>query len=118
MLHSQIGDSLGRRENLRDMDSAGEKDAHKQTGTSCIETSSENLFESTGNRVTANSDRQYSSPDLLSENRGYKKCTNYFFKQILELLLSKKVTVPAEYLPSAPKRYPGIEPCRSTDSSK
>ena len=70
------------------MDSTGEKDADKQNGTSCTETSSENLFESTGNRVTANSDGQYSSPDLLSENRGHKKCTNCFFKQILELLLS------------------------------
>ena len=45
--------SIGRSENWWDMDSEGEKDAHKRTVTSCIETSSENLFETIGNRVTA-----------------------------------------------------------------
>ena len=70
MLHSQVGDSQGKSENWKSMDSAGEKDAHKRTGTSCINTSPENLSESTVNRVTAYSDEQYSDPDLLSENRG------------------------------------------------
>ena len=70
MLHSQLGDSQGRSENWKSMDSAGEKDAYKRTGTSCINTSPENLFESTVNRVTAYSDEQYSDPDLLSEDRG------------------------------------------------
>ena len=37
------GGSLGRSENWRD-DSAGEKDAHKRAGTSCIKTSPGNLF--------------------------------------------------------------------------
>ena len=68
--------SLERSENWRDMDSAGEKDAHKRTGTSCIETSPGNLFESTANKVTAYSDGQYSGPDLLSENGRHKKFTN------------------------------------------
>ena len=50
------------------MDLAGEKDAHKRTGNSCIKTSPGNVFESTGNKVTAYSDEQYSSPELISEN--------------------------------------------------
>ena len=64
----RLGDSVGRHENWRDMDLAGEKDAHKRTGNSCIKTSPGNVFESTGNKVTAYSDGQYSSPELLSEN--------------------------------------------------
>ena len=51
----RLGGSLGRDENW-DMDLAGEKDAHKQTGTSCIKTSPGMLFKSTGNKVTAYSD--------------------------------------------------------------
>ena len=42
----RLGGSLGRDENW-DMDLAGEKDAHKQTGTSCIKTSPGILFKST-----------------------------------------------------------------------
>ena len=38
-------------------------------------------------------------------------------KQIWELLLRKKVTVTAEYLPSAPKKHAGIESRYTTDSS-
>ena len=72
------GDSLGRSENWRDKGSAGEKDAHKRTGTSCITTSPGNLFESTGNRVTAYSDGQYSGPDLLSENGEAQKIYKWF----------------------------------------
>ena len=58
------------------MDSAGEKDAHKRTGTSCIKTGPGDFFESTGEKVTAYSNGQYSGPDLLSENGEYKKFTN------------------------------------------
>ena len=60
------------------MDSAGEKDAHKRTRTSCIKTSTRNFFESTGNRVTAYSDGQYIiyNLDVLSKNGGHKKFTN------------------------------------------
>ena len=47
------GENLGIRKNWRDMDSAEEKEAHKQTGISCIKSSSENHFECTGNTVTA-----------------------------------------------------------------
>ena len=65
--------NLRRNENWRDMDSAGEKDAHKRTGTSWIKTSPGNLFESTGNKVTAYSDGQYSDPELLCENGSTKK---------------------------------------------
>ena len=54
------------------MDSAGEKDAHKRTGTSWIKTSPGNLFEGTGNKVTAYSDGQYSDPELLCENGSTK----------------------------------------------
>ena len=75
---SQVGGSLGRNENWRDMDSAGE-DAHKRTGTSSIKTSSGNLFKSTGDKVSAyaHSDGQCSGPDLLSEN-GAKKIYKWF----------------------------------------
>ena len=68
----------GRYENWRDMNSAGEKDAHKRTRTSCIKTSTGNLFESTGNRVTAYSDGQYIiyNRDVLSKNGGHKTFTN------------------------------------------
>ena len=59
------------------MESAGEKPAHKRTGTSCIKTIPGNLFESTGDKVTAYSDGQYSGPNLLFENeRGAQKITN------------------------------------------
>ena len=58
------------------MDSAEEKDAHKRAGTSCIKASPGNLFESTRDKVTAYSDGQYSSPDLLSKNGRHKKFTN------------------------------------------
>ena len=44
MLHSQVGGKCGKEWNWRDMDSAGEKDAHKRTGTSCIKTSPEKAF--------------------------------------------------------------------------
>ena len=52
----RLGGSLGRNKNWRDMDSAGQQDIHERTGTSCVKTSSGNLFESTGNKVTAFSD--------------------------------------------------------------
>ena len=39
--------------NWRDMDSAGEKDAQKRTGTFSIKTSAGNLFESAGDKVSA-----------------------------------------------------------------
>ena len=51
------GDGLGRNENWRHMDSAVE-DAHKRPGTSCIKTGPGDLFESTGDKVTAYSDGQ------------------------------------------------------------
>ena len=69
MLRSQVWGSLGRNENWRDLDSAGEKDAHKRTGTSCIKNGPGDLFESTGDKVTEYADGQYSGPDFLSENR-------------------------------------------------
>ena len=64
----RLGESLGGNENWRDMDSVGEKDAHKRTGPSCIKTGPGDLYESTGDKVTVFSDGQYSGPDLLSEN--------------------------------------------------
>ena len=82
IFHSQVaaggGENLGIRKNWRDMDSAEEKEAHKQTEISCIKSSSENHFECTGNTVTAYLDEKYSGPDLLSENGGGKKFTNGF----------------------------------------
>ena len=75
---NRLGGSLGMTENWRDMDSAGEEDAHKQNGSSCIKSSPEILFESTGNRVTTYSDGQYSGPGVLSENGWHKKSTNVF----------------------------------------
>ena len=50
------------------MDSAGEKDEHKQTGTSCIRTGPGDLFRNTGDKDTAYSDGQYNDPYLFSEN--------------------------------------------------
>ena len=73
------------------MDSAGEKDAHIRTGTSCIKTSPETSSESTWNRVNAYSDEQHSGPDLLSENGGHKNLQMVCLsEQIWELLLRKK----------------------------
>ena len=73
------------------MNSAGEKDADKRTGTFCIKTSPGNLFESTGNKVTAYSDEKYSGPDLLSENGGHKKFTNGLsFKTNLKTAIKEK----------------------------
>ena len=87
----RLGDSLGRNENWRDMDSAGEKDAHKQTETSCMKTGPGDLFESTGDKVTAYSDKQYSVPDLLFENGGHKKTTNGLsFQTNLETAIKEK----------------------------
>ena len=60
------------------MDSAREKDAHKRTETSCIKTGPGDLFESTGDKVTAYSDKQYSVPDLLFENYGAQKNYKWF----------------------------------------
>ena len=112
-----MGGSLGRNENWKDIDSAGEKDAHKRTGTSCIKTGPGDLFESTGNKVTAYSDGQYSGPDLLSENGGTRNLQMVSLsKQIWKLLLRKKVTVTAEYLPSAMNKHADIESCRKTYS--
>ena len=54
------------------MNSAGEKDADKRTGTFCIKTSPGNLFESTGNKVTAYSDGKYSGPDFILKMEGTK----------------------------------------------
>ena len=81
IFHSQVaggGENLGIRKSWRDMDSAEEKEAHKQTGISCIKSSSENHFECTGNTVTAYLDGKYSGPDLLSENGGSKRFANGF----------------------------------------
>ena len=100
------------------MDSAGE-DAHKRTGTSCIKTGPGDLFESTGDKVTAYSDGQYSGPVLLSENGGHKKFTNGLsFQTNLETAIKKKVTVTAEYLPSAMNKDADIESRRKTDFSE
>ena len=81
------------------MESAGEKAAHKRTGTSCIKTIPGNLFESTGDKVTAYSDGQYSGTNLLFENErgvGHKKLLMVCLcKHIWQLLLRKKVTVTA-----------------------
>ena len=93
------------------MDAAGQKDAHKGTGTSCIKTGPGNLFESTGNKVILYSDGQYCGPDLISKNACHSK-------QIWELLFKKKVTVTAEYLPSALNKHAGIESRRKTNSSE
>ena len=81
MLHSQVdgeggGGSLGRDKSCRDMDSAGENDAHKRNETSCIKTGPGDVFESTGDKVTACSDEQYSGLNLPSESGGHKKFTN------------------------------------------
>ena len=90
------------------MESAGEKDAHKQTRTSCIKTVPGDFFESTGDKVTAYSDGKYSGPDLLSENEGHKKFTNGLsFQTNLEI---------TEYLPSALNKHADIESRRKTDS--
>ena len=70
------GCSLGRNENWRDMDSAGDQDAQKRTGTFCFKTIPGNLFESTGDKVTACKDGQYSCPDLPFENGGRKEFAN------------------------------------------
>ena len=111
--------SQGRNENWRDMDSAGQKDTPKRTGTSCIKTSPGNLFESTGDKVTAYSDRQYSGLDLLSENGCSKNLQMVCLsKQIWEVLLRKKGTVIAEYFPKALNKHADIEYCRKTDSSE
>ena len=99
------------------MDSAEEKDAHKRTGTSCIKASPGNLFESTRDKVTAYSDGQYSSPYFLKMGGIKNLQMSCLSKQIWELLLRKKVTVTAEYLPSAPKKHAGIESRYKTDSS-
>ena len=55
-LNSTSSSQSGKDENWRDMDSPGEKDAHKRTGTSCIKTGPGDLSESTGDKVTAYSD--------------------------------------------------------------
>ena len=98
--------SQGRNENWRDMDSAGQKDTPKRTGTSCIKTSPGNLFESTGDKVTAYSDGQYSGLALLSENGCSKNLQMVCLsKQIWEVLLRKKETVIAEYFPKALNKH-------------
>ena len=111
--------SQGRNENWRDMDSAGQKDTPKRTGTSCIKTSPGNLFESTGDKVTAYSDGQYSGLALLSENGCSKNLQMVCLsKQIWEVLLRKKETVIAEYFPKALNKHADMEYCRKTDSSE
>ena len=111
--------SQGRNENWRDMDSAGQKDTPKRTGTSYIKTSPGNLFESTGDKVTAYSDGQYSGLALLSENGCSKNLQMVCLsKQIWEVLLRKKETVIAEYFPKALNKHADIEYCRKTDSSE
>ena len=102
------------------MNSAWEKDAHEQDGTSCIKAKSENLFESTRNRVTSYSDEQYIGPDLLFENgeRHVKVKMVCLSKHIWELLLRKKVIMAAKYLPSVLNKHVDIESCCKTDSSE
>ena len=101
------------------MDSAEQKDAYQRTGTTCIETSSENFFQSRANKAIWYSDGQCSSPDLLSENRGQKKFTNGLsFQTYFGATMKKKVIVTAEYLPSALNKHSCIEFCRKVDSSK
>ena len=84
MLHSRLGDSQGRSENWKSMDSAGEKDVYKRTGTSCINTSPENLFESTVNRVQMNN--IVTLTYFLKIGGWWQKFTNGFsFQKNLEL---------------------------------
>ena len=54
MLHSQAGGhwSEGVKTGEK-MDLAGDKDAHQQTGTSCIKTSFENIHKNIGNRFAS-----------------------------------------------------------------
>ena len=105
----RLGGSLGRDENW-DMDLAGEKDAHKQTGTSCIKTSPGMLFKSTGNKVIAYSD----DPDLLSENGGHKKFTNSLsFKTNMVTAIKEKSSCDSR----VPSQYTG-QACRHRISPK
>ena len=66
------------------MDSAGEKDAHKRTGTSWIKTSPGNLFESTRNKVTAYSDGQYNDPDYFVKMGAQKNSKWFAFQNKFE----------------------------------
>ena len=63
------------------MDSAEEKDEHKQTGTSCIRTGPGDLFRNTGDKDTAYSDGQYKDPYLFSENGRTEKIYKWFVFQ-------------------------------------
>ena len=114
----RLGGSLGRNENWRDMHSAGEKDTHKRTGTSCIKTGPGDLFESTGDKVTAYSDGKYSGPDLLSAFTKKIQMVGLSFQTSLETAITEKVTVTAEYLPSALKKHTDIESRPQIDSSE
>ena len=55
------------------MNSAIEKDQQKQSGTFAIKTSTQNLFENSGNRITSNSNIQYKSTDVLRNGLFYQK---------------------------------------------
>ena len=110
-----MGGCLVRSENWRDKKSSREKHAHKRTETSCIKTSSGNLFESTGNRVIAYSDRQYSGPNLLSENGGNEKFRNGLsFQTTLGTAIKKKVA--AEYITSELNWHADKQSCCKTRS--
>ena len=99
------------------MDSAGEKDAHKRTGTSCIKTGPGTFLKV----------QEMKSLHIQMENIA---ALTYFlkmgdtknlqmvclFEQIWKLLLRKKVTVTAEYLPSALNKHADIESRRKADS--
>ena len=100
------------------MHSAGEKDTHKRTGTSCIKTGPGDLFESTGDKVTAYSDGKYSGPDLLSAFTKKIQMVGLSFQTSLETAITEKVTVTAEYLPSALKKHTDIESRPQIDSSE
>ena len=62
--------------------SNSEKCLYKQSGTFSIEISTENLFENIGNRITSYSDRQYNSPDVVTNG--------LFFQRNLETSIKEK----------------------------
>ena len=102
------------------MDSAGEKDAHKRTGTSFIKVSPEKAFLKAQEIKSLHI--QMSNIVGLTYFLKMRSTKNLqmvcLSQQIWELLLREKVTVTAEYLPSVLNKHADIEPRRKTHSSK
>ena len=80
------------------MNSAIEKDQQKQSGTFAIKTSTQNLFENSGNRITSNSIDNIRALTYLQ-----MVC---FTKKNWELLLTKKVTT--QCFPSAMNKQTNV----------